>query len=42
MLGHNYRTSEEALRILARLANAVEAGHGRRMMAQTSMPDARW
>ena len=40
MLGHNYRTSEEALRILARLANAVEAGHGRRMMAQTSMPDA--
>jgi len=40
MLGHNYRTSEEALRILARLANAVEAGHGRRMMAQTSMPGA--
>ena len=40
MLGHNYRTSEEALRILARLANTVEPGHGRRMMAQTSMPDA--
>jgi primosomal protein N' len=40
MLGHNYRTSEEALRILARLANCVEAGHGRRMMAQTSLPDA--
>ena len=40
MLGHNYRTSEEALRILARLANAVETGHGRRMMAQTSMADA--
>lgn len=40
MLGHNYRTSEEALRILARLANVVEAGHGRRMMAQTSLPDA--
>ena len=40
MLGHNYRTSEEALRILARLANAVETGHGRRMMAQTSLPEA--
>jgi primosomal protein N' len=39
MLGHNYRTSEEALRILARLANLVEVGHGRRMMAQTSLPD---
>lgn len=40
MLGHNYRTSEEALRILARLANAVETGHGKRMMAQTSLPEA--
>jgi primosomal protein N' (replication factor Y) len=40
MLGHNYRTSEEALRILARLANLVEPGHGRRMIAQTSLPDA--
>lgn len=40
MLGHNYRTSEEALRILARLANTVEPGPGRRMMAQTSLPDA--
>jgi primosomal protein N' (replication factor Y) len=40
MLGHNYRTSEEALRILARLANVVESGHGRRMIAQTSLPDA--
>jgi primosomal protein N' (replication factor Y) len=39
MLGHNYRTSEEALRILARLANLVETGHGRRMMAQTSLPE---
>jgi len=39
MLGHNYRTSEEALRILARLASAVESGHGRRMMAQTSLPE---
>jgi len=40
MLGHNYRTSEEALRILARLANAVEPGPARRMMAQTSLPEA--
>ncbi len=40
MLGHNYRTSEEALRILARLANKVESGQGRRMIAQTSMPEA--
>ena len=40
MLGHNYRTSEEALRILARLANTVETGPGRRMMAQTSLPEA--
>jgi primosomal protein N' (replication factor Y) len=39
MLGHNYRTSEEALRILARLANFVEPGSGRRMMAQTSLPE---
>lgn len=38
-LGHNYRTSEEALRILARLANLVEPGPGRRMMAQTSLPE---
>ncbi len=40
MLGHNYRTSEEALRILARLAGAVERGSGRRLMIQTSLPDA--
>jgi primosomal protein N' len=40
MLGHNYRTSEEAMRILARLASAVEAGSGRRLMAQTSLPDS--
>jgi primosomal protein N' len=40
MLGHNYRTSEEALRILARLAGAVEIGTGRRLMAQTSLPDS--
>jgi primosomal protein N' (replication factor Y) len=40
MLGHDYRTSEEASRVLARLANAVETGTGRRLMAQTSLPDA--
>jgi primosomal protein N' (replication factor Y) len=40
MLGHNYRTSEEALRILARLAGAVERGPGRRTMLQTSLPEA--
>jgi primosomal protein N' len=40
MLGHNYRTTEEAMRILARLANVVEPGSGRRMMAQTSLPDS--
>ncbi len=40
VLGHNYRTSEEALRILARLAGAVQRGPGRRMIAQTSMPDS--
>jgi primosomal protein N' (replication factor Y) len=38
MLGHNYRAGEEALRILARLANTLEAGSGRRMMVQTSLP----
>jgi primosomal protein N' (replication factor Y) len=40
LLGHNYRTSEEALRILARLAGAVEKGPGNRLIAQTSLPDA--
>jgi primosomal protein N' (replication factor Y) len=40
MLGHNYRSTEEAMRILARLGNAVEKGTGRRLMVQTSLPDA--
>jgi primosomal protein N' (replication factor Y) len=39
-LGHNYRAEEEALRILARLGNRVEPGHGRRLILQTSMPDS--
>lgn len=40
MLGHNYRAGEEALRILARLANTLEIGSGRRMIVQTSLPDS--
>ena len=40
MLGHNYRAGEEALRILARLANTLEPGSGRRMIVQTSLPDS--
>lgn len=38
MLGHDFRASEEALRVLARVANTLEPGPGRRMMVQTSMP----
>lgn len=38
LLGSGYRTSEEALRQLARLANALEAGPGHRMMAQVMDP----
>jgi len=40
MLGHNYRAGEEALRILARLANTLEVGPGRRMIVQTSLPES--
>jgi primosomal protein N' len=40
MLGHNYRAGEEALRILARLANSLQVGSGRRMIVQTSLPDS--
>ncbi|MEA1902910.1 MAG: hypothetical protein U9N56_05220 [Actinomycetota bacterium] len=35
MLGRGYRTSEETLRVLARVANALKAGSGHRMMVQT-------
>lgn len=38
-LGTNYRASEEALRILARLAGRVRRGTGHRLLVQTSMPD---
>jgi primosomal protein N' len=40
MLGQNYRAGEEALRVLARLANKLETGTGRRMMVQTSLPES--
>jgi primosomal protein N' (replication factor Y) (superfamily II helicase) len=39
MLGTSYRASEEALRVLSRLAGAVRTGAGRRLMVQTSHPD---
>lgn len=40
MLGHDYRAPEEALRVLVRAANLLRSGPGKRMMAQTSMPDS--
>ncbi len=36
ILGSNYRAAEEALRVLTRLAAAVPAGHGKRLMVQTA------
>jgi primosomal protein N' (replication factor Y) (superfamily II helicase) len=36
--GTNYRSGEEALRILARVAGRVRTGRGRRMLVQTSSP----
>jgi primosomal protein N' len=36
-LGLNYRAGEETLRVLARLANKLAEGPGRRMMVQTSL-----
>lgn len=38
-LGSNFRSGEEALRILARLAGRVRRGSGNRLMVQTSLPD---
>lgn len=35
-----YRSSEEALRVLARLANSLQEGSGHRMMVQTDEPDS--
>jgi primosomal protein N' (replication factor Y) len=40
LMGTGYRTTEEALRQLARVATAVERGRGARMMVQTSHPDS--
>ncbi|MDH3308621.1 MAG: hypothetical protein OEO77_14040, partial [Acidimicrobiia bacterium] len=37
--GTNYRSREDALRMLARLAGLVASGPGRRMAVQTSRPD---
>jgi primosomal protein N' (replication factor Y) len=38
ILGTNYRSAEEALRILTRLAGTIPSGHGKRLMVQTSQP----
>jgi len=38
LLSRSYRSSEETLRLLARLANAVTPGSGHRMMVQTKEP----
>lgn len=40
LMGIGYRTSEEALRQLARLALAVKDGRGKRLMIQTSRPES--
>lgn len=40
LMGSGYRTTEEALRQLARLALAVGEGSGRRLMLQTSRPES--
>lgn len=40
LMSHGYRTSEEALRQLARVANSLERGSGHRMMVQTSHPES--
>ncbi|HUG32299.1 MAG TPA: hypothetical protein VMM14_05340 [Acidimicrobiia bacterium] len=40
LMGAGYRTAEEALRQLGRLATAVGKGQGTRLMLQTSRPDS--
>jgi primosomal protein N' len=40
LMGHGYRTTEEALRQLGRLALAVREGSGHRLMLQTSRPNS--
>lgn len=39
ILGTNYRSAEEALRVLTRLAGIVPFGRGKRLMVQTSQPN---
>ena len=40
LMGHGYRTTEEALRQLGRLALSVRDGSGHRLMLQTNRPDS--
>lgn len=40
LLGRSHRAGEEALRVLARLANSVDPGTGRRAIVQTSDPNS--
>lgn len=40
LMGTGYRTSEEALRQLARLASVLTPGRGSRLMLQTARPDS--
>lgn len=40
LFGHNYRASEEALRIVARLVGSVSRGKGNRTILQTSHPES--
>jgi primosomal protein N' (replication factor Y) len=40
LLAPGFRATEEALRLLARLGNALERGPGRRMMIQTAHPSS--
>ncbi len=39
-MGTNYRSAEEALRLLSRVASKVRSGAGRRLMVQTSSPES--
>jgi len=39
LMGSNYRSGEDALRVLARLTAAVGRGRGRRSIIQTTRPD---
>lgn len=40
LLGRGYRTSEEVLRVLARVANSLLPGPGHRMIVQTTDPES--